>query len=173
MIDLEQRRLDKEKELVLMRLNDAKRKEEISTLEKERLEDAKRNLNYRYASIPHRSDLYPWPYFREFYGGSHHPYSPAVHHSYNGGCGGACGTHGCAGGCGWGNGWGPNGHGCFNNTHHGSHFFYDHAGCGCGNHGPHTMTPMRCKSCFKEKTTYVLPPIDKKGHFQIERKGCC
>lgn len=59
----------KEKELVLMRLNDAKRKEEIATLEKERLEDAKRNLNLRYAAIPTRSDLYPYPYFREFYGG--------------------------------------------------------------------------------------------------------
>ena len=50
----------------MMRLNDAKRKEEIAQLEKERLEDAKRNLNLRYASIPRRDDLYPWPYFREF-----------------------------------------------------------------------------------------------------------
>ena len=52
-----------------MRLNDAKRKEEIAILEKDRLEDAKRNLNLRYASIPTRNDLYPYPYFREFYGG--------------------------------------------------------------------------------------------------------
>ena len=66
----------------MMRLNDAKRKEEIATLEKERLEDAKRNLNLRYASIPTRSDLYPYPYFREFYGGPVHPVPPVVHHSY-------------------------------------------------------------------------------------------
>ena len=52
MIGVEQRRLAKEKELVMMRLNDAKRKEEIAQLEKQRLEDAKRNLNLRYASIP-------------------------------------------------------------------------------------------------------------------------
>ena len=52
-----------------MRLNDAKRKEEISNLEIEWLEDSKRNLNLRYAALPRRSDLYPWPYFREFYGG--------------------------------------------------------------------------------------------------------
>ena len=71
-IDVETRRLQKEKELVLMRLNDAKRKEEIANLEKERLEDAKKNLNLRYASIPRRSDLYPYPYFREFYGGPVH-----------------------------------------------------------------------------------------------------
>ena len=69
MIEIESKRLAKEKELVLMRLNDAKRKEEIACLEKERLEDAKKNLNLRYASIPRRSDLYPWPNFREFYGG--------------------------------------------------------------------------------------------------------
>jgi hypothetical protein len=68
-IDVEAKRLAKEKEMVLMRLNDAKRKEEIASIEKERLEDAKRNLNLRYASIPRRSDLYPYPYFREFYGG--------------------------------------------------------------------------------------------------------
>ena len=75
-IDVEAKRLAKEKELVLMRLNDAKRKEEIASIEKERLEDAKRNLNYRYASIPRRSDLYPHPYFREFYGGPLHPTPP-------------------------------------------------------------------------------------------------
>ena len=52
-----------------MRLNDAKRREEISHSERESLEDSKRNLNLRYAALPRRSDLYPWPYFREFYGG--------------------------------------------------------------------------------------------------------
>lgn len=83
-----------------MRLNDAKRKEEIASLEKERLEDAKRNLNYRYASIPRRSDMYPYPYFREFYGGPNYNVPPVIHNNYVRGhtscCGGGCG--GC-GGC--------------------------------------------------------------------------
>ena len=68
-LDQEQGKLQKEKELVMMRLSDAMRKEEVAQLEKERLQDAKKNLELRYAAIPRRSDMYPWPYFREFYGG--------------------------------------------------------------------------------------------------------
>ena len=108
-----------------MRLNDAKRKEEISTLEKERVEDAKRNLNLRYASIPRRSDMYPYPYFREFYGGPNYGHNPAVVHNVH-------------------------------NTH------YSHVDSHCGHHHDHCMTPMRCKDCYKQKTTYILPPIS--GH---------
>jgi len=83
MIEQEQRKLQKEKELVLLRFNDAKRKQEIAELEKERLKDAKTNMNMRYAAIPRRSDLYPWPYFREFYGGPNYTLPPVVHNSCN------------------------------------------------------------------------------------------
>ena len=128
-IDLETRKLAKEKELVLLRLNDAKRKEEIASLEKERLEDAKRNLNLRYASIPRRSDLYPWPYFREFYGGQLHTSPLVVHHSYNM----------------------TDPHHCHDNCHSHHHHLHEE------------LSPVRCKSCYKEKTTYILPPISNHG----------
>ena len=82
-IELEARKLEKEKELVLARLNDAKRKEDLAKFERERLEDAKKNLNMRYASIPRYSDLYPHPYFREFYGGPVHSQPPIVNHTYS------------------------------------------------------------------------------------------
>ena len=124
-----------------MRLNDAKRKEEIASIEKERLEDAKRNLNYRYASIPRRSDLYPHTYFREFYGGPLHPSPPVVHHNHIESC-----SHGC-------------------NHDHCSHHNHHHH-----DHHSETQTPMRCRSCFKEKTTYILPAIERNRssyHFQM------
>ncbi|CDW81686.1 UNKNOWN [Stylonychia lemnae] len=146
-IDVESRRLQKEKELVLMRLNDAKRKEEIALLEKERLEDAKRNLNLRYASIPRRNDLYPHPYFREFYGGPVHAVPPVINNTI------------CRNGC-------LDAHGCSCNHGH-----YGH-GHGCHHdHGSHTQTPMRCRSCYKEKTTYILPPIRNSlgGSFSVTK----
>ena len=90
LIESEQRKLYKERELVLLRFNDAKRKEEIAQLEKERLKDAKHNMNLRYASIPRRSDLYPYPYFREFYGGPTHPVPPVVNNIVGGGHHGHC-----------------------------------------------------------------------------------
>ena len=88
----------------------------------------------RYASIPRRSDLYPYPYFREFYGGPIHSVPPVINN-----------TTICRNGC-------LDAHSCNHGHNHGYGCYHD-----CG---PHTMTPMRCKSCFKEKTTYILPPIN-------------
>lgn len=60
---MELKKLEKERELVIQRYNEVKRKEEISKYEQQRLEEARKNLEYRYKQLPNRYDIYPQPFY--------------------------------------------------------------------------------------------------------------